>query len=55
MVHKPLYLHGKVNNLFSNTGKTGWAAPRLKDADLSNDKLRESYLEVISDALFFLS
>ncbi|XP_047316874.1 serine/threonine-protein kinase rio1-like [Impatiens glandulifera] len=28
-------------------GKTGWAAPRLKDADLSLDKLRESYLEMI--------
>ncbi|XP_020580610.1 serine/threonine-protein kinase rio1-like [Phalaenopsis equestris] len=28
-------------------GKTGWAAPRLKDANLSEDKLRESYLEII--------
>lgn len=28
-------------------GKAGWAAPRLKDADLSEDKLRESYLEII--------
>ncbi|KAK6131076.1 hypothetical protein DH2020_035184 [Rehmannia glutinosa] len=26
-------------------GKAGWAAPRLKDADLSHDKLRESYVE----------
>ncbi|KAL8030838.1 hypothetical protein ABFX02_14G312400 [Erythranthe guttata] len=28
-------------------GKEGWAAPRLKDADLSHDKLRESYVEII--------
>ncbi|KAK6115616.1 hypothetical protein DH2020_007885 [Rehmannia glutinosa] len=28
-------------------GKAGWAAPRLKDADLSHDKLRESYVEMI--------
>lgn len=28
------------------TGKTGWAAPRLKDAALSSDKLREGYVEV---------
>ncbi|KAL0369289.1 UNVERIFIED_CONTAM: Serine/threonine-protein kinase rio1 [Sesamum calycinum] len=28
-------------------GKAGWAAPRLKDADLSLDKLRESYVEII--------
>lgn len=27
-------------------GKVGWAAPRLKDAALSLDKLRESYMEV---------
>lgn len=27
-------------------GKTGWAAPRLKDAALSLDKLREGYMEV---------
>ncbi|MCH90184.1 serine/threonine-protein kinase rio1-like, partial [Trifolium medium] len=27
-------------------GKDGWAAPRLKDADLSLDKLREGYVEV---------
>lgn len=36
-------------NLFrfcSFTGKSGWAAPRLKDADLSLDKLREGYFEV---------
>ncbi|XP_058764845.1 uncharacterized protein LOC131638312 [Vicia villosa] len=28
-------------------GKDGWAAPRLKDADLSLDKLREGYVEII--------
>lgn len=28
------------------TGKAGWAAPRLKDAALSLDKLREGYVEV---------
>lgn len=28
-------------------GKAGWAAPRLKDAALSLDKLRESYVEMI--------
>ncbi|KAL0365922.1 UNVERIFIED_CONTAM: Serine/threonine-protein kinase rio1 [Sesamum radiatum] len=28
-------------------GKAGWAAPRLKDADLSLDKLREGYVEMI--------
>ncbi|PNX71155.1 serine/threonine-protein kinase RIO1-like protein [Trifolium pratense] len=27
--------------------KDGWAAPRLKDADLSLDKLREGYVEII--------
>ena len=31
------------------TGKAGWAAPRLKDAALSSDKLRESYVEVSPD------
>uniref|UniRef100_A0A0D9WEC0 Serine/threonine-protein kinase RIO1 n=1 Tax=Leersia perrieri TaxID=77586 RepID=A0A0D9WEC0_9ORYZ len=29
-------------------GKGGWAAPRLKDAALSDDKLRESYFELIT-------
>lgn len=28
-------------------GKAGWAAPRLKDAGLSDDKLRECYVETI--------
>lgn len=32
--------------LYSITGKDGWAAPRLKDAALSLDKLREGYMEV---------
>lgn len=29
-------------------GKSGWAAPRLKDASLSLDKLREGYVEIIT-------
>ncbi|PKA47291.1 RIO kinase 1 [Apostasia shenzhenica] len=29
-------------------GKAGWAAPRLKDATLSEDKLHESYVEIIT-------
>ncbi|KAM0935900.1 putative non-specific serine/threonine protein kinase [Dioscorea sansibarensis] len=29
-------------------GKSGWAAPRLKDASLSEDKLRECYVEIIT-------
>ncbi|MQL94030.1 hypothetical protein Taro_026687 [Colocasia esculenta] len=29
-------------------GKAGWAAPRLKDASLSEDKLREAYMEIIT-------
>ncbi|KAL9235834.1 hypothetical protein vseg_010568 [Gypsophila vaccaria] len=29
-------------------GKSGWAAPRLKDAALSLDKLREGYVEIIT-------
>ncbi|KAK3146631.1 hypothetical protein QOZ80_3BG0269220 [Eleusine coracana subsp. coracana] len=29
-------------------GKGGWAAPRLKDAALSDDKLRESYFEIVT-------
>ncbi|KAJ1269317.1 hypothetical protein BS78_07G202500 [Paspalum vaginatum] len=29
-------------------GKGGWAAPRLKDAALSDDKLRECYFEIIT-------
>lgn len=38
---------------FCVTGKAGWAAPRLKDAALSLDKLREGYLEVLPDLFFF--
>ncbi|CAA7404698.1 unnamed protein product [Spirodela intermedia] len=29
-------------------GRSGWAAPRLKDASLSEDKLREAYMEIIT-------
>ncbi|KAJ3688598.1 hypothetical protein LUZ61_017762 [Rhynchospora tenuis] len=29
-------------------GKGGWAAPRLKDANLPEEKLRESYVEIIT-------
>ncbi|EMS47287.1 Serine/threonine-protein kinase RIO1 [Triticum urartu] len=29
-------------------GKGGWAAPRLKDAALSDDKLREAYFEIVT-------
>jgi len=29
-----------------HAGKDGWAAPRLKDANLSLDKLQEGYVEV---------
>ncbi|XP_042942383.1 serine/threonine-protein kinase rio1-like isoform X2 [Carya illinoinensis] len=32
--------------LYACTGKAGWAAPRLKDAVLSHDRLRE-YVEMI--------
>lgn len=28
------------------TGKEGWAAPRLKDAVVSESKMRECYFEV---------
>ncbi|KAI3902791.1 hypothetical protein MKW92_052155 [Papaver armeniacum] len=28
-------------------GKQGWAAPRLKDANLSEDKMRECYVQII--------
>ncbi|MCL7040014.1 hypothetical protein MKW94_004958 [Papaver nudicaule] len=28
-------------------GKSGWAAPRLKDANLSEDKMREGYVQMI--------
>lgn len=35
------------------TGKAGWAAPRLKDANLSEEKLRESYVEVLASPFIF--
>jgi len=35
-------------------GKSDWAAPRLKDAALSLDKLREGYVEVCPIAAIFL-
>lgn len=38
-------------NVLSHAGKLGWAAPRLKDAALSEDKLREGYVEVCSKFL----
>ena len=41
----------KFAQLFCATGKAGWAAPRLKDAALSLDKLREGYVEVCEDLL----
>ncbi|KAI3874762.1 hypothetical protein MKW98_019335 [Papaver atlanticum] len=28
-------------------GKSGWAAPRLKDANLSEDKMRECYVQIL--------
>ena len=36
----------KFSGCLIHAGKDGWAAPRLKDADLSLDKLREGYVEV---------
>lgn len=49
-----LYYTG-VDFKSSATGKAGWAAPRLKDADLSLDKLREGYVEVSLMVLDFYS
>ncbi|KAL6900729.1 hypothetical protein ACP4OV_005405 [Aristida adscensionis] len=42
---KPLLLRLHVL-VMEFIGKGGWAAPRLKDAALSDDKLRESYFEL---------
>ncbi|KAK3132861.1 hypothetical protein QOZ80_6AG0528690 [Eleusine coracana subsp. coracana] len=42
---KPLHLRLHVL-VMEFIGKGGWPAPRLKDAALSDDKLRESYFEV---------
>lgn len=44
---KPLLLRLHVL-VMEFIGKGGWAAPRLKDAALSDDKLRESYFEIIT-------
>uniref|UniRef100_A0A0E0LHF6 Serine/threonine-protein kinase RIO1 n=1 Tax=Oryza punctata TaxID=4537 RepID=A0A0E0LHF6_ORYPU len=44
---KPLLLRLHVL-VMEFVGKGGWAAPRLKDAALSDDKLRESYFELIT-------
>uniref|UniRef100_A0A0D9WVT0 Serine/threonine-protein kinase RIO1 n=1 Tax=Leersia perrieri TaxID=77586 RepID=A0A0D9WVT0_9ORYZ len=44
---KPLQLRLHVL-VMEFIGKGGWAAPRLKDAALSDDKLRESYFELIT-------
>lgn len=44
-----LYIYVLIEALFvifGVAGKAGWAAPRLKDAALSLDKLREGYVEV---------
>lgn len=44
---KPLLLRLHVL-VMEFIGKGGWAAPRLKDAALSDDKLRECYFEIIT-------
>ncbi|PAN36369.1 hypothetical protein PAHAL_6G277300 [Panicum hallii] len=44
---KPLLLRLHVL-VMEFIGKGGWAAPRLKDAALSDDKLRESYFEIVT-------
>ncbi|KAG2598008.1 serine/threonine-protein kinase RIO1-like [Panicum virgatum] len=44
---KPLLLRLHVL-VMEFIGRGGWAAPRLKDAALSDDKLRESYFEIIT-------
>jgi serine/threonine-protein kinase RIO1 len=36
----------KFSGCLNHAGKDGWAAPRLKDANLSLDKLRKGYVEV---------
>lgn len=49
---KKMFLHlivGVLLVIVFVTGKAGWAAPRLKDAALSLDKLREGYVEVCLD------
>ena len=44
MLHMELVIIIKKMNL---SGKGGWAAPRLKEANLSEKKLCESYVEVL--------
>ncbi|EMS62481.1 Serine/threonine-protein kinase RIO1 [Triticum urartu] len=44
---KPLLLRLHVL-VMEFIGKGGWAAPRLKDANLSDDKLRETYFEIVT-------
>jgi RIO kinase 1 len=44
---KPLLLRLHVL-VMEFIGKGGWAAPRLKDAALSDDKQRESYFEIVT-------
>uniref|UniRef100_A0A453RMW4 Serine/threonine-protein kinase RIO1 n=1 Tax=Aegilops tauschii subsp. strangulata TaxID=200361 RepID=A0A453RMW4_AEGTS len=44
---KPLLLRLHVL-VMEFIGKGGWAAPRLKDAALSDDKLRETYFEIVT-------
>ncbi|GJN34432.1 hypothetical protein PR202_gb23090 [Eleusine coracana subsp. coracana] len=44
---KPLHLRLHVL-VMEFIGKGGWPAPRLKDAALSDDKLRESYFEIVT-------
>ncbi|MCI10223.1 serine/threonine-protein kinase rio1-like, partial [Trifolium medium] len=39
------YLRKKHVLVMEFIGKDGWAAPRLKDANLSLDKLRKGYAE----------
>ncbi|KAK2411065.1 serine/threonine-protein kinase rio1 [Trifolium repens] len=37
----------KFSGCLNHAGKDGWAAPRLEDANLSFDKLRKGYVEII--------
>ncbi|RZC86101.1 hypothetical protein C5167_026785 [Papaver somniferum] len=44
----PTPIHLKLHVLVMEfIGKSGWAAPRLKDANLSQDKMRDCYVQVI--------
>ncbi|KAI5013141.1 hypothetical protein ZWY2020_028095 [Hordeum vulgare] len=44
---KPLHLRLHVL-VMEFIGKGGWAAPRLKDAALTDDKVREAYFEIVT-------